>query len=163
MPAGDQETVEHRVLEPGRTPALSLLLGYGAMAPFVLAAVAVWLASGELRDLVLDLTRLWGGAILIFLSGVRRGLSFRTVGGPTGPQIAMTFWLFGLGLLALLLPLAGLALGLLLAGFLSLAVLDPWAARRGEAPLFFQRLRPVQMAIPVVCLGLILVNLTLSR
>lgn len=48
------------------------------------------------------------------------------------------------------------ALPLLLAGYVSLAVLDPWAARQGEAPPFFARLRPAQMAIPVACLAALL-------
>ncbi len=37
-------------------------------------------------------------------------------------------------------------------GYLSLQVLDPIAARKLEAPLYFARLRPAQMAVPVVCL-----------
>ena len=64
-------------------------------------------------------------------------------------------WLFCLGfgatiLTALVLPLP--ASLLLLLGFLSLGILDPIAARSLEAPLYFARLRPAQMAIPVVCL-----------
>jgi hypothetical protein len=60
----------------------------------------------------------WGSAILIFLGGVRRGLSFRTPGGPTKAQIATMFWLFGLGLLALLSPSTLVALALLLIAYL---------------------------------------------
>lgn len=151
--------VEQRIHEPATTPALSLLLGYGAMVPFVLAALAVWFLAGPPHDLTLDLTRLWGSAILLFLSGVRRGLSFRTEGGPTTRQIAMTFWLFGLGLLVLLLPIDLVGVSLLLIGYLSLAILDPRAARRGEVPLYFARLRPAQMAVPAISLALILLNL----
>ena len=32
-------------------------------------------------------------------------------------------------------------------------VADPRAARREEAPLFFTRLRPVQMLVPIACLA----------
>ncbi len=42
------------------------------------------------------------------------------------------------------------ALGLLIVGYVAIAVLDPIAARRGEAPLFFERLRPFQMPLAVL-------------
>jgi hypothetical protein len=61
-------------------------------------------------------------------------------------------WLFGLGLAAILLMPGTLAVACLIVGYLSVAVLDPIAARRSEAPLFFARLRPAQMAIPVLSL-----------
>ena len=56
--------------------------------------------------------------------------------------------LFGLGFAALVLATldeAVPALVLLIVGFGAIAILDPIAARRGEAPLFFARLRPVQI------------------
>ena len=52
---------------------------------------------------------------------------------------------------------------MLLVGFLRVGILDPLAARRGEAPPFFARRRTVQMAIPVVCLALILLRIELSN
>ena len=45
---------------------------------------------------------------------------------------------------------------LLLVGFGAIAVLDPIAARRGEAPLFFARLRPVQIPIALLSLAALL-------
>lgn len=161
----DEAGVERRVREPRRTPALSLLLGYGATAPLAAGALAAWLLDGRWVPLAAQLTALWGAAVLVFLAGVRRGLSFRTEGGPTAAQIATTFWLFALGLAslwALSAPIAFrtvAALGPLLTGYASLAVLDPWAARRGEAPPFFARLRPVQMLVPVVSLAALLARL----
>ena len=44
------------------------------------------------------------------------------------------------------------ATALEIVGYLSLAVLDPIAAKNGEAPLFFASLRPIQMTIPIVAL-----------
>ena len=149
----DEPEVQRRIAEPREVPGLSLFFGYGAMVPFVLLALAAWLLGGDVAALAVRLAILWGGAILVFLAGVRRGLSFRTEGGPTAVQIATMLWLFGLGLLALAVPSTGVALVLLLAGYLSLAALDPWAARRGEAPPFFVRLRPLQMLLPI--LGLV--------
>lgn len=133
------------------------MFGYGAMAPFVIGTImAVGLSTGW-GALANRLTVLWAAAILVFLAGVRRGVSFATTGGPTLPQLAMMLWLFLLGLAVLLLPPRLPALVLLLLGYATLAVLDPLAARRGEAPLFFARLRPMQMAIPIVCLLVLVV------
>ena len=140
--------VEHRVGEPGEVPRLSLLLGYGAMLPFPVAALAAWAGGGWAAGWAI----LWGGVLLCFLSGVRRGLSFRTVGGATAAQIAVSAWLFLAGLAALAVPWPAAAMLLLILGFGSLIWLDPGAAWRGEVPLYFARLRPWQMAIPVASL-----------
>jgi hypothetical protein len=130
-----------------------LIFGYGPMLPLVacaaLASVPVWSAWA------LEAGRLWAAAIVLFLSGVRRGLSFRTEGGPRWTQLAMMLWLFCGGMAVLLLPIEP-GLGLLLALYLSLAVLDPLAARAGEVPLYFRRLRPTQMGLAVVCLAVML-------
>ena len=142
----------HRVEEPARTPTLSLVLGYGATVPFLLGALAAWALAGEATDLAVDVVIIWGGAILTFLAGVRRGLSFRTEGGPTAPQLGVTVWLFGLGFAALVAPWPLVSLVMLLAGYGSLPLLDHLAARRGEVPPFFAHLRPWQMVIPLVCL-----------
>lgn len=147
--------------EPRETPWLSVVLGYGPMLPFVAGAAAAWWQRGQWDELILLATILYGAAILLFLSGVRRGVSFRTEGGPTFVQIATMLGLFGLGLGALLtVVILGnrvIALDLLIAGFVAIAILDPIAARRGEAPLFFARLRPLQIPIAVLSLVALLV------
>ncbi len=138
------------VTEPGHSSPLSLLLAFSAMLPIAAGAVLAWLLPAPLGPLAEAGAVLWAGAVLCFLAGVRRGVSFRTPGGPRWAQIATMLWLFVLGVGALAtLPLE-VARVLLLLGYVSLAVLDPLAARRGEAPLFFERLRPVQMSIPIV-------------
>ncbi len=137
------------VTEPAHASPLSLLLGFSAMLPIAAGALLAWLPFpfGPLAETG---AVLWGGAVLTFLAGVRRGVSFRMPGGPRVAQIATMLWLFLLGVGALAtLPLE-VARVLLLLAYVSLAVLDPLAARRGEAQLFFARLRPVQMAIPIV-------------
>lgn len=147
--------------EPRETPWLSVVLGYGPMLPFVAGAAAAWWQRGMWDELILLATILYGAAILLFLSGVRRGVSFRTEGGPTVVQIATMLGLFCLGLGALLtVVILGnrvIALDLLIAGFVAIAILDPIAARRGEAPLFFARLRPLQIPIAVLSLVALLV------
>ncbi|MFD0936167.1 DUF3429 domain-containing protein [Methylobacterium trifolii] len=147
--------------EPRETPWLGVVLGYGPMLPFAAGAAAAWWWRDSWDELILLVTIFYGAAILLFLSGVRRGVSFRTEGGPTVVQIATMLGLFGLGLGALLfvgvLGNRVIALDLLIAGFVAVAVLDPIAAKRGEAPLFFARLRPLQMPIAVLSLAALLV------
>jgi hypothetical protein len=154
----DDET-EFRLTEHRSIPWLGIVFGYLPMAPFVAGAAGAWLTRDIVRAALLDLTILWAAAILLFLAGVRRGLSFRTPGGPRGSQIATMLGLFCLGLLALLAERGGLvilALGLELVGFAALTLLDPVAAERQEAPLFFARLRPLQMPIAVASLAALL-------
>lgn len=140
-----------RLDTPATIPALSVLLGYGPAALLPLLGLLAWLG----QDWALPLGRLWGAAILVFLAGVARGLSFFTEGGPRWPQIAATMWRFGCGLLALVIWLPA-ALALLIAGYFGVALFDPWAARHGEAPRYFARLRPPQVAVAVAGLALLL-------
>ena len=150
-----QDAVRFEIAEPRETPWLGVFFGYIAMVPFGPGVLAFWLAPEPWRAAALALTLFWGAAIVTFLAGVRRGVSFRTPGGATAAQIATMLWLFCLGFAAIVLTALALPLPatlLLVLGFLSLAILDPIAARRLEAPLYFARLRPVQMAIPLACL-----------
>ncbi len=157
--------VAFTVSEPLHTPALGLILGYGATVPFLAAAAgAAFIDNHALAQLCLDLIVLWGAAILLFLAGVRRGLSFRTPGGATVGQIAASLWYFAAGFGSLLLwafhdALSSLApaMALLLAGYASLTVFDVRAARHLEAPPYFAYLRPVQMLIPIASLGFLLI------
>lgn len=148
--------------EPAETPWLGLFFGYGAMLPFIAGLAVFWLAPEPTRGAALAVTLFWGCAILTFLSGVRRGVSFRTPGGVTAGQIVTMLWLFCLGFAATVLTAVALPVSaavLLVLGYLSLEVFDPIAARKLEAPLYFARLRPAQMAIPVLCLGATIVLL----
>ncbi len=138
-----------------RSPAESLLLAYAAMVPLVAGAI-VALALRHEAGLVVHLTVAWAGALLCFFAGVNRGLSFRQPGGPALAQIGTMLWLFAVGVASLLSPWPWMSLILQLTGFASMAVLDPAAARHGEAPRYFARLRPVQLVVPLASLALIL-------
>ena len=158
-------SVTFTLTEPAETPWLGIFFGYVAMVPFVVGVLAFALIGEPWRGAALAITLFWCCAILSFLSGVRRGVSFRTPGGVTAAQIATMLWLFCLAFAAIVLTALALpvwAAVFLLVGFLSLGVLDPIAARKLEAPLYFARLRPVQIAVPVLCLLVALV-LLLSR
>lgn len=149
-------TTTQTVRESARVSTLSLVLGYGATVPVVLGAVGLWFADGQVAGAVVDGVILWSAIILAFLAGVRRGLSFRTPGGPTLMQMAVMGGLFAVALAAFVLPWDRPVLILLILAYASLAVLDPWAASRGEAPLFFTRLRPIQMPIFALALAVCL-------
>lgn len=154
--------VAYTVTEPREIPALSLFLGFGAMAP-LLAGVAIAALVPRVSRQARTFVVLWGSSVLLFLAGVRRGLSFRTPGGPDAAQIAVSMWYFvaGGGSLALFALRGGAgslrpSLLLLLLGYTSVIPLDASAARRLEAPPFFGRLRPAQMLLPIVGLSVLL-------
>ncbi|WP_372891982.1 hypothetical protein [Rhodosalinus sp.] len=137
------------VHETTRPPRVGLWLAALAVLPLPVAVPALWLLPDEV---VREAARLWGAALTLFFSGVRRGVSFRTEGGATRAQVAVFAWLFAAGLAALLLPPVP-ALWLLAAALASLALLDPWAAERGEVPLWFAGLRAVQMPVAAIALA----------
>lgn len=155
MSAKTEPAVSILITEPREVPWLSVIFGYGPMLPFAVGAALAWIGVTPGRAVWIDLTLFWAASICTFLSGVRRGVSFRTMGGPTLRQMLTMIWLFSAGSGALVLWWTGheaLAVGLLALAYATIGVLDPIAARAGEAPLFFARLRPVQMIIPVVSL-----------
>jgi hypothetical protein len=138
-----------------RTPALSGFLAYlPALILFAIGAAA-WLLPHPHELLARAAGHVWGAAILLFLSGVRRGLSFFTEGGPRPAQVVTSLWLFVIGAWALVADPPA-AFVVMAAGYLGIAVLDPIAARRSEVPGYFAQLRPPQMTIFLVgCLLLL--------
>lgn len=155
MHRDEDGTIVYHVRERRQTPALGGILAWLAMVPLAVAAMLSITAVPPWPALALRFAGLWSGALLTFFAGVRRGVSFRTEGGPRPGQIVEMLLLFGLGVAALAGPVPwGLLFGL--AGFVSMAILDPAAASRGELPAFFARLRPVQMILPVTSLAVLL-------
>ncbi len=118
----------------------------GPVLPFPVAAI--WLRLGG-PDVLIDGVQIWGCAVALFLSGVRRGLSFRMPGGWTWAQMAVFAWLFWAGLASMVLP-PDPALAVLTLIYASLVVIDPASAERAETPLWFRRLRPLQMAVAAI-------------
>lgn len=153
MSLGDTHLTDGTESPKDRAPPASLLLAYAGMLPVALGAAGAVAARSPAAA---RLATVWAGATLCFLSGVRRGVSFRQAGGSTVRQVASTVWLFVLGAGSLLSPRCVPTLALLLLGYGSAAVLDPAAARRDEAPRYFARLRPVQLLIPIGSLVLLL-------
>jgi hypothetical protein len=141
-----------------RTPVYSLLLANAAMAPIILGAISVFFVRPAWAAAIIRLDCNWSGALLCFFAGVNRGLSFRQPGGPAFAQFTTMFWLFLLGMSALLSPWQAASLVLLVAGFASMIIIGPAAAWRAEAPRYFARLRPWQMLFPVASLCVLLLK-----
>ena len=145
------KTRQITLTETSAVPWDGLLLGWAAMMPFPLLAFAAWRDNGAWAEPAAQAVQIWGAALLLFFSGVRRGLSFRTGGGPQFSQLAGFVALFVSGLAVLLAP-ATLAPWIVGGWFAVLAIADVRAARRGEAPLYFARLRPAQMSVATLSL-----------
>lgn len=141
-----------------QTPGFSLVLASAGVGPIVAGAVASVLLPERAGMVTARLTCRWAGALLCCLAGVRRALSFREANGPTPGQLGSALWLYAAGFGALLSPGRVPPLLLLLLGFGSEAILDPLAARRHEAPRYFARLRPPQLALPILSLAWLLVR-----
>lgn len=141
-----------------RAPRISAWLAYVPMLLLFALCAAACLLPGAPARLAMRLAVILAASLLCFLGGVRRGLSFRQIGGATFGQLAMMLWLFFLGAAALLLPPGVPALLPLLAGFAALWIADPIAARRHEAPLYFAPLRRRQMALPVFGLSALVLS-----
>ena len=133
-------------------PFRSKLLGFGAMVPLVVSAAGTLLVPAFREGFVPRAAIVWSGTVLAFLGGVRRGLSFRTVGGPRPGQLDGMARSFGLAFAALLSPKPTMSCLLLATGFGDIAISDPKMAEHGEAPTFFAELRPAQMTLGVASL-----------
>jgi hypothetical protein len=138
---------------------LSFVLGFGPMRPFLFGAVGAWVLTARPAQLVIVLTLTWDGAVLAFLAGVQRGLSFRTPGGAQPAQITTMVGLSTLAVVALAVPSLVLRAALLAIGLSAVVVLDLVAVHGQETPPFFARLRPAQMPIAIASLIAILVHL----
>ena len=136
-----------------RVPVNSLLLGYGPMLPLIAGGAGAWLLPPPLGLFAVQATVLWAALILVFIAGVRRGFGFAGRRASTAVEIATMMAYFLLGLGALIVPGFTVELTLLLVGYLLAAVLDTRAARSGDAPAHFARLRGPQMLIGMLGLG----------
>lgn len=133
------------------------------MAPLALAAVVIFVAPIERSEWISSSAAVWSGALLAFLAGVRRGLTFSEAAGARNDEILSMLWVFLCGIAALLLSHQIPSLLIAIIGFLSVGVLDYRAAHRQEAPRYFSIFRPLQMFVAVSALAVIVVrNLTAS-
>lgn len=134
------------------TPLISLAMAYAGVAPIAVGAVLARALPSPASRMVVGLTTSWAGAILCFLGGVRRGLAFREPGGTTASEAGTMLAVFAAGAGGVLLPRGRAPLALLLGGYVMTALLDRRAAQQDEAPRYFARLRPPQMALAAASL-----------
>jgi hypothetical protein len=135
-----------------------LILGSLAIAPVVLAAVVIFFAPIELTEWISFRTAAWSGALLAFLAGVRRGLTFSESVGARDDEILSMLWIFACGILAISLPYQTPSLLVAIIGFFSVGILDWRAARSQEAPRYFLIFRPLQMFVVVAALTVIVIR-----
>lgn len=133
-----------------RIPLNSIIFGFGPMLPLAAAALGAWLLPPPCPALAVRLAIIWGALILVFVAGVRRGFGFGNPLASTGVEIATMLAYFVPAGLALVVPSVPVALALLLLGYVLVPTLDTRAARAGNAPAHFARLRWPQMAIAMV-------------
>ena len=140
---------------PEPISALNLVLGYGPVGVLPLIAIVAAALPPKPAYGTLLIGQFWGAAILIFIAGVRRGLSFARAGESLREQVGAALGLFAFGFGALIAPI-GPAFLLLILGYALAGILDRRAARVGTAPVFFARLRPIQAVVAVAGLGAML-------
>jgi hypothetical protein len=129
------------------------------MLPFLAAAAGAWTLPPPWPGIAIALAILWGGLILAFVAGVRRGFGFGVPSVPKGAAIGTMLGYFVPAGLALVLGRFGwpqAALALLLASYALAGWNDRRAALLGHAPRHFARLRPPQMACAVLGLAALL-------
>lgn len=135
-----------RATDP-RVPLASIVFGYGPMLPLVAAALAAWTLPEPWPLIAVQLAITWAAVILAFIAGVRRGFGFGRDRASTPVEIVTGMAYITLAFLALVAPRPSVALALLIVGYVLAAFLDARAARAGNAPLHFARLRPPQLLI----------------
>jgi uncharacterized membrane protein len=146
-------------------PRNSLIFGYGPMLPLAAAAFGAWLLPPPWPAIATDLAILWGALILAFVAGVRRGFGFGVERVALSTAIGAMLAYFvpaGVALMLFWAKLPVLALALLAMGYALVAALDRHAARRGDAPAHFARLRPPQMGIAVLALAGLIAHAVLA-
>ncbi|UAK25388.1 DUF3429 domain-containing protein [Sphingomonas nostoxanthinifaciens] len=153
--------LEPEAVETARIPRIELLFAYGPVLLIVAAGAGCWLLPPLYAGASLAAGVIWASAILAFLAGVTRGLSFFTAGGPQRGQLAEMMWLYVLAFGSMIAPTA-IALVLLVMGYATIALYDPQAAKRGWAPAHFARLRLPQMIVAIVGLLVMLARLKLG-
>ncbi|MDP1875230.1 DUF3429 domain-containing protein [Phenylobacterium sp.] len=125
-----------------KIPAPALLLGAAGVIPFLALALLIALGGAgvlapEQAERVL---RLYAALILSFMGGAQWGLATARASGPSARALAVSVLPALFAWAAFLIP-SGPGLLALSAAFLALMLYDLWTVRRGEAPVWYGRLR----------------------
>lgn len=147
--------------DPSRNtiPPAALILGLAGILPFAAAAVA---QTGRLELISpaegLRLAVIYGAVILSFLGGIRWGAALRAQRRSQARDFSASVLPSLAGVAALLLP-DGLAISLLIAGFLMQALWDVLSVESGSLPPWFGKLRMILTAGAVASLMVLLLRL----
>ena len=152
-------------------PIFAILLGLGGLLPFAGCSLGALNPDVELAERSLLALVAYGAVILAFLGGVHWGLALDGSGVPT---VRVQRLRFGLGVVpslvgwvALMVAILGwplLAATLLMAGFVTMTLIEARATRQGSMPAGYMRLRWALSAGVLVCLsGVCLVRLLGGR
>ena len=154
-----------RPRDPIAPPLDSIVFGYGPMIPLIGAAVGMRTLPSPWPFLALWLGVVWAAIILVFVAGVRRGFGFGAEHASTRVEIVTMLAYFVPAGMALILGGLGwfaAALIVLLIGYVVMTVLDTIAATHGDAPQHFAYLRPPQMGLAILSLGLMLADVLIA-
>jgi hypothetical protein len=124
------------------------LLGLGGLLPFIVLAGAVVLDGLGWRQEAAAGLLIYGALILSFVGGVTWGNALRQ---ENGMPFLLSMAPFFAALVALYLPVRA-GLWLLIAAFGAAYFIDRGAARRGEVPGWFRRLRGQLTAVVMLSL-----------
>jgi hypothetical protein len=130
---------------------LDLGLGIAATVPILAAALIVALQPIGSNPWLRTLAVIWSSSLLTFFAGVRRGLTFSEAGGGRPFELATMLFIFGIGVVSLVL--VSPALGA--AGLAAVGLFDAISGARLEAPRYFKVFRPIQMGACVIALAVI--------
>jgi hypothetical protein len=138
-------------MSPSRPiPQAALLLGAAGVIPFAALALLIALGGAGLiaPEQAERILRLYGALILSFMGGAQWGLTTARPEGPKARGLAVSVLPALFAWAAFLIP-TGPGLLALSAAFLALMLYDLWTVRRGEAPVWYGRLR-VGLTLAVV-------------
>jgi hypothetical protein len=94
----------------------------------------------------MSVTLIWGGAMLVFQAGVRRGLALGEGTGSGVPALILMLWIFALAIGSMVSLDPVISLALLIAGYISLAVVSRGERAAGGAVVGH---RPSEMLLAV--------------
>lgn len=141
-----------------RMPRFVGLFGALGVVPFAIGGICLPLTEGPIREEVATALIAYGAVILSFLGGIHWGQVVADGSEDMAARLA-------LGTVPALIAWFGLllggsaAIGVLLAAFLVMLVLDLWLTALGAFPLWYGRLRrPLTLAVSL-CLGVALLGL----
>jgi uncharacterized membrane protein len=131
---------------------MAIVLGAAGAVPFLALSFATPFIAGSLREQTTLILTAYGAVILSFLGGIHWGLAINTV--PAAAEEGRLFRRLAcsvvpalIGWVAFLMPTA-VSLSILAVAFVAVLCLDLIAARNGEAPEWYPRLRvPLTVAV----------------